>query len=167
MSRQLYRIRDKRHPKIPRTNIEVQEAFKKAEIFEEYGKTLNKIHPLYVDSIIEEEYAFHVFASFANIKLTEAHIPPGQRKYLMDGTFKVVPRLFGKKGQLLIIAIEYKNDVSINISHLFIIDNFKEDPIFPLTHLNEVPSFMLPSIYFRTTSISILVPILYQYTIYN
>lgn len=70
------------------------------------------MHDLYIDSIIEKDYAFHVFASYANIDLTKKHIPPGQRKYLMDGTFKIVPRQFSKNGQLLIIAIEYKNDVS-------------------------------------------------------
>lgn len=114
MSRQLYRLRDKQYPTRPRTDEDIRDHLKKPEVFEEYGKTLDKLHPLYVDSIIENgKYAFHVFASFATIEMIQKHIPPAERKYLMDGTFKIVPKQFSKKGQLLILSIEYKNDVRI------------------------------------------------------
>lgn len=85
------------------------------EIRNKYGKTLDNQRPLYVDSVIKKrKYAFHLFASHATVNLIEEHIPPNQRKYLADGTFQVAPRRFSKKGgQLLIISIEYKNDVSI------------------------------------------------------
>lgn len=109
--RHLFRLRDKKYPKRPQTDAEVKALFKNKDIFEEFGLSLNEQHPLYVDSVVEKKYAFHVFASFANIELTEEWIPPHERKYLMDGTFKIVPRQF-KKGQLLIISIEYQNDVS-------------------------------------------------------
>lgn len=113
ISRQLYRLRDKQYAARPQTGEEIQEKLRTPEVFEEYGKTLNKQHPLYVDSVIEDGYSFHVFASFATIELIQQHVPPGERKYLMDGTFKIIPRQFTRSGQLLIIAIEYKNDVRI------------------------------------------------------
>lgn len=79
------------------------------EIREEYGRTLDGNNALYIGSKIEDEFAFHVFGSHAIIKLVNENILTGQRNYLIDGTFKIVPRNFT---QLLIIAIEYKNDVS-------------------------------------------------------
>lgn len=112
MSRQLYRLRDKQYPKKPRTDEEIRAHLKKPETFEEYGKTLDKLHPLYIDSVIEDgQYAFHVFASITTIEMIKTNIPHDQRKYVMDGTFKITPQQFSKRGQLLIISIEYKNDV--------------------------------------------------------
>lgn len=111
ISRQLYRLRDKQYPKRPSTDEELKKAFANENIFAEYGHTLDKRRPFYAGSKIKKNrYAFHVFASFGIIDLVRKHIPPNQRKYLLDGTFKIVPRQFR---QLLIIAIEYKNDVSI------------------------------------------------------
>lgn len=110
ISRQLYRLRDKQYPKRPSTDEEMKNAFAEDDIFDEYGLTLDEQRPFYAGSVIKEnKYAFHVFASFGIIDLVKKHIPPNQRKYLMDGTFKIVPRRFR---QLLIIAIEYKNNVS-------------------------------------------------------
>lgn len=80
------------------------------EIREAYGRTLDGNHTLYIGSKVESEFGFHVFGSHAIMKLVHEEIPPEQRTYLIDGTFKIVPRGFA---QLLIIAIEYKNDVSI------------------------------------------------------
>lgn len=112
VSRQLYRLRDKQYPKRPESDEDIKVYMHDQKIFDEYGKTLDNLRPLYVDSIVEEQYAFHVFASFKTIGMIEENIPPNERKYLIDGTFKVVPPKFGKMGQLLIICIEYKNDVS-------------------------------------------------------
>lgn len=112
VSRQLYRLRDKKYPKKPQTDEGIRNYLKKPEIMEEYGQTLDKQHPLYIDSVIKKEkYAFHVFASIATIEMIKNQIPCGQRKYVMDGTFKIIPKQFSKKGQLLILSIEYKNDV--------------------------------------------------------
>lgn len=87
----------------------MQNAFENDDIFAEYGRTLDKRRPFYAGSVVKKNsYAFHVFASFGIIDMVKQHIPPNQRKFLLDGTFKIVPRRFR---QLLIIAIEYKNDV--------------------------------------------------------
>lgn len=110
----MYRLRDKKYPKRPKSDEEIRTAFSNPKILEEFGRTLDKKRSLYIGSVIEEKYAFHAFASTAMIKIVEEHIPPGQRKYLIDGTFRVVPGQFKKNGQLLIIAIEYKNDVCID-----------------------------------------------------
>lgn len=109
IKRNLYRLRDKRYPKRPSTDEEIQKAFENDDISAEFGQTLDKRRPLYAGSVVEKNnYAFYVFASFGIIEMVKKHIPPDQRKFLMDGTFKIVPRRFR---QLLIIAIEYKNDV--------------------------------------------------------
>lgn len=114
IKRQLYRLRDKKYPKKkPKTDLEISQTLHQDEIFEEYGKNLNKSHKLYIDSVVEEKYAFHVFASISMIDIVKKYIPPPERIYLLDGTFKIVPRQFTKHGQLLIISIEFKNDVSI------------------------------------------------------
>lgn len=106
----MYRIRDKEYPSRPKTDEDIQTTFNNPDIFEEYGKSLNGQHQFYVGSDVNENYAFHVFASFDTIDLIEKYIVPDQRNYLMDGTFKIAPSKFQ---QLLIISIEYKNDVSI------------------------------------------------------
>lgn len=119
VKRQLYRLRDKKYPKRPKTDEEIQNSLKDPVLFEEFGQTLDKKHPLYIDSVIEEgKYSFHVFTSLAMIGMVQKYILPGQRKYLMDGTFTVVPEQFRKTGQLLIIAIEYKNGVCKGIINL-------------------------------------------------
>lgn len=117
MERQLHRIRDKKYPERPKSDEAVKIVLKKPEIFEEYGSTLNKEHPFYVDSVVEDSYAFHVFASFAVINLIKKNIEPAQRRYLMDGTFKIVPRQFS---QLLIISIEYKQMVCFRYIYIYI-----------------------------------------------
>lgn len=114
VKRTLIRLRDRKYPPRPSTNEEFEVMFKDPKILAEYGKTLNKERILYIGSVIEEEFSFHVFASLATIEVIEKNISPEQRKYLMDGTFRMVPRAFK---QLLIIAIEYKNDVNIYIHY--------------------------------------------------
>lgn len=113
--RNLYRLRDKKYPKRPETDEDIWDRLTNSrEIRNKYGKTLDNQRPLYVDSIIKKgKYAAHIFASQATVDLIEKHIPPSERRYLADGTFRVAPRRFSKKGgQLLIVSIEYKNDVS-------------------------------------------------------
>lgn len=110
VERQLYRIRDKEYPPRPKTDEEIRTSLNDPQIFEEYGKALNKQNRFYVGSEVNENHAFHVFASFDTVNLIEKHIAEDQRNYLMDGTFKIAPSKFQ---QLLIISIEYKNDVSI------------------------------------------------------
>lgn len=63
-----------------------------------------------MDSIVENDFSFHVFASFSTIKLIEEKIITN-RHYLMDGTFKIRPYP-SHFSQVLIISIEYMNNVS-------------------------------------------------------
>lgn len=113
VERHLYRLRDKEYPKRPETHTDVQTMFKKPKIMEEYGYTMNKSERFYVGSVIRTIFAFHVFASFSTINFIKKHISPVNRNYLLDGTFKIVPKPSKLFSQLLIISIEYKNDVSL------------------------------------------------------
>lgn len=124
---QLERTRKEQYPKHPKiatgdnsTDIhkKYQKLLDQADIREKYGKTLDKRHKLYFGSVVKPLFAFHVFVSFAVIQMIKKHIIKEkfqQRRYLMDGTFKVVPRKFN---QLLIIAIEYKDKVRIEDSNV-------------------------------------------------
>lgn len=116
VTRTLSRHKDKQYPHTRKgmdTDGAIRKSLKNPKIFNEYGKTLDKQYSLYIDSVINKKknYAFHVFASLSNVKLIKKHIPPKERRYLADGTFKIVPRRFRKKGQAFILSIEYKNDV--------------------------------------------------------
>lgn len=77
-------------------------------IAQKFGKSMNNKHVFYSGSVIKKLFAFHVFASMAIINFIKEKILVKDRKYLIDGTFKIVPRQFA---QLLTISIEYKNNV--------------------------------------------------------
>lgn len=115
VSRTLARLRDKKYPPTKKDTGDkgIRDSLKNPKFFEEYGKTLDKQYPLYIDSVINKKknYAFHVFASLSTVDLIKKNIPPNERRYLADGTFKIVPRRFRKKGQVFVLSIEYKNDV--------------------------------------------------------
>lgn len=80
------------------------------KLLKDFGRTLDKTNKLYFGSVVKKAFTFHVFASMCIIKLIESCITKEKlkRKFLIDGTFRVVPRLYY---QLLIITVEYKNDV--------------------------------------------------------
>lgn len=59
--------------------------------------------------MITPNYEFTIFASQFVMSFIQQNIRPGDRNYLMDGTFDSLPNGFY---QLLIIALEYENDVS-------------------------------------------------------
>lgn len=113
---QLQKIRDRQYPKNPIQNegdtfLDIHKKYtaimNEPNILEEFGQTLDKNNQLYFGSVLRSTYAFHVFASeriIDNVKKLK------KKNYLIDGTFSIVPRLFY---QLLIIAVEYKNDVCI------------------------------------------------------
>lgn len=109
MNRQLNRIKTKPRPKIPTNSMQIFELFRRPDIIKEHGYTLDGSARLYVDTVITEKYSFCIFASFTIISIVRHNIDPEQRRYLVDGTFKTVPRMFY---QLLILSIEFKNDVS-------------------------------------------------------
>lgn len=108
IERQLLRLKNKQYPLLPKSAEAFAKDLKSPQILEEFGNTLDNQRKLYVNSVCTEKYSFHLFASYAVLDTIRKHIPIGQRFYSMDGTFNVIPRMFG---QLLIISIEYKNKV--------------------------------------------------------
>lgn len=109
MKRHLDRVKNAKHPKSPKTCGELKELFENQDIIDKYGLNLKSTEKLFIGTIVNKDFAFSLFASFSIIKMIVDHIDPRSRNYLMDGTFSCAPRLFY---QLLIISIEYKNDVS-------------------------------------------------------
>lgn len=108
MEKKLNRSKNKKHPSIPRTLERTRDVLNAKKNLSKYGNTLDGSKKFYIDSIIDTTGAFIIFASFNIIEMIEKNIERGHRRYLLDGTFKVTPKLFY---QLLIISIEYKNDV--------------------------------------------------------
>lgn len=110
MKRQLSRLKNKRYPKRPETINQIRNAFSDLDLYE-FCETLDKSKRLYVDTVESEGYSFCLFASFGTIDFITQNI--SQRRYLVDGTFKVVPSQFY---QLLIISVEFMNDVCIALN---------------------------------------------------
>lgn len=78
----------------------------------EFGLTKDDANPMhfFTACIAEENYSFCLFSSEKSINLVKENIQPAQRRYLMDATFKIIPK--GCFKQLLIIYIEYFGEVS-------------------------------------------------------
>lgn len=74
-----------------------------------FGKTLTNKQRFYFHTEIGVDFAHQIYASMGTIEFIRKNIKVGSRKYLVDGTFRVVPRLFK---QLLVISIEYMNNVN-------------------------------------------------------
>lgn len=110
MKRNLGRILNPNRPKMPKTSSEIAEAFKNEAIYNEYGQNERKTEPFYIETVDKSpSYSFTLFASMQVVKMIQQFLPDN-RKYLMDGTFDVTP--LGSYAQLLIIYVEFKNDVS-------------------------------------------------------
>lgn len=117
---QLQAIRSNQYPKHPKIErgdppIEIHKKYQKlldgVEIRKVYGRTLDSRHKLYFGPVVKAMFAFHVFVSFSVIDMIKKHITKDKQqkqRYLIDGTFEVVPKKFN---QLFIVTIEYKNDV--------------------------------------------------------
>lgn len=108
MKRQLFRIKNAKYPKLPKNIQDIQKAFEDPQIRKDFGLTLDRKDELYVGIGSESGNKFLVFSSRKSMKIIEEHISLSKRNYLIDGTFKIVPRQFY---QLLVISTEYKNDV--------------------------------------------------------
>lgn len=104
--RNLYRIRSETMPNPPKTASEIVAAYENAEIMQEYGTSVAigeaQINPFYRNVVSERRFAYCIFASQAIIDRI-AVLPIANRRYLMDGTFRVVP--YGDFNQLLVIHI--------------------------------------------------------------
>lgn len=109
MKRTLQRHKNQVHPQSTRSVDEIKSKFMEAAIMEKYGLNLEKDGKFYVGTVVEDDYGFTVFASKYVIDFIEEKVNPKDRHYLMDGTFDSLPSEYY---QLLIISIEYENDVS-------------------------------------------------------
>lgn len=117
MERNLRRHKNKKYPKVPRSAVDIIRSFEDSAVIQEFGFNLRKTKRFYIDTVeIDEKSSFTLFASHEIFDLVKKHILPNDRRYLMDGTFDVTP--IGCHYQLLIIYIEYKNDVSFIITFI-------------------------------------------------
>lgn len=113
MARNLRRYTNEKYPPHPTTPSEIRSAYEDHTTMKKFGFNLRNSHPFYINTVEYEQSAFTVFASHETMGMI-VNIPIENRKYMVDGTFSVVPR--GCFYQLLVIAIEFKNDVS-DLSH--------------------------------------------------
>lgn len=109
MKRTLQRHKNKAYPKIPKTLEDIRNSFLDPKILDEYGYNLEKNARFYIDTVIETNHAYTVFASKFVIDFIQKNIKPGLRNYLLDGTFDRLPG--SDYYQLLIITIEFENEV--------------------------------------------------------
>lgn len=109
MEATINRLKAKKYPVLPKTLQEVKNAFEKDSTVDSVGKTMTKQNRFYFDTKVGDGFAHQIYASMTTIKFIEDNIDVESRNYLMDGTFKIVPKPFK---QCLIISIEYKNNVS-------------------------------------------------------
>lgn len=111
MKRTLQRHKNKQYPKCPGSIEEIRQTFMDPNILEKYGNNIEGDGMFYVDTIVHQNYAFTVFVSKYVIDFIKKNIPPKSRHYLLDATFD---SLLNQYYQLLIISIEYQNDVCNN-----------------------------------------------------
>lgn len=103
------RLKNKKCPKLPEGPEEMKNAFENPNILADFGKNLLNKDPLFIHAAITTNFHYQIFASIRTIEFIKTKIAAGQRRYLIDGTFKIVPKPYS---QLLIISIEYRNKVS-------------------------------------------------------
>lgn len=105
--RNFHRWKTESRPKIPSSIKELESAFKTPEIINKYGQSYEGDGKFYIGTVLSPECDFTVFASPFVMKFIEENI--NDRRYLMDGTFDSLPKGFY---QMLVISIEYQDDVS-------------------------------------------------------
>lgn len=108
MRQRLYGLKNKKYPKTLKSVEGYKTMLENPENLD-FCFTQDNKDQLYVGTVIKKDFSYMVYASYKTIDMIEKHIGINQRRYLMDGTFRVVPRGFK---QLLIICIEFQNDVS-------------------------------------------------------
>lgn len=105
VERTLRRIAGKTLPAAPKTIDQIGIAFENEHVNQLYGFTSHRSAPtqFYRTTYVSDDFSYSVFASQRCIDLIKAHYTVMERKYTMDATFDVTPRLFY---QLLIIYFE-------------------------------------------------------------
>jgi len=106
----LHRRKSIKYPKRPKTHQETRNVLQDPQIKIDFGQTVDKYGAFYIDSVVKDQHTFHVFASPSVVNLITNHMVGQPRNFLIDGTFTVIPKEFA---QLVVISIEYKNDVRI------------------------------------------------------
>lgn len=93
----------------------MNEAFRNEDIFNEYGRSRYIPNAPFFRHVFDasDDFAYCIFASQAIMDLITTNISVKDRKYLIDGTFNVVPK--GEFNQLLIIHVEYIGKVSFTV----------------------------------------------------
>lgn len=109
MKKTLQRCKNKTYPKTGHSLEEIRDQFNNRKIMEEYGYNLELDAKFYVGTKIATNYGFVVFKSQHIVDFIMESIPAGSRHFVMDGTFDSLPKGFY---QLIIIAVEYQNEVS-------------------------------------------------------
>lgn len=106
---------------IPNTleNVEdIKLAFQNEKIMEVFGMSMeDEPKQFYRVAVEESSYSYCIFSSQSMIDLIKNHIAIERRRFLMDATFKIVPK--SSFYQLLIIYVEYVEKVSIFMVVLF------------------------------------------------
>lgn len=109
-AQRLNALKNTNTPKWSQSIESLCQQFNRIDIMQSHGKTLDEKDNLYFETVLEDDFAFSIFVSKAAIRMVERYIPQEQRFYVLDATFRIVPKPFY---QLLIISIEYKFDVCI------------------------------------------------------
>lgn len=113
MERNLRRYKNKKYPKTPKTVKDLVFAYQDSDITQKFGRNLRKTEEFYIDTFeLGPDTAFTLFASHQVLNLAKEHIPFEDQIIMMDGTFDITPLGYY---QLLVIYIQYKNDVGFNL----------------------------------------------------
>lgn len=110
MERNLRRYKSKTFPSSPLNGVGVLEVFKQEHINKSFGLSRHDVpNQFYKGTQVTAAFENTFFASDEVIEMIKKNIPRGERNYLMDATFKIVP--IGSFTQLLIIYVEYLGKV--------------------------------------------------------
>lgn len=137
-------------PPAPKTIDQIGSAFANEHVNRLYGQTSHKSdtkkNQFYRTTHISDEFAYSVFASQRCIDLIEKHYREEERKYTMDATFKIVPRLFY---QLLIIYFETPSK-QVQFSFLNLIQSINSivKVINCFVRIQQFYHFVLPTCFF-------------------
>lgn len=116
------RVKKKLMPTPPTKIEDIHGSFENETVNNAYGRTKHKEdtekNQFYRTTHVGDEFSYSLFASQRIIDLIDKY-PVEKRRFMMDATFKIVPKMFS---QLLVIYFETPTKhVSVNLSHYFIL----------------------------------------------